>query len=288
MKRAVKQRPWILPIALTAILVLTPAAYATVGVDVGENQCGLVIEASGDGEDISNLYPGDSKQSQLILTNEGSNPINSIAMKTQIVNDSELSPRGGNLADVLRLTIKNGDEFLIDNLPFRDAANLSAIELGQMESGSEMVLEFSLFFPTTSGNEYQGSSFQANWYFTTSCDSNGDPGGGDPGGGDPGGGEPGDETGGGGETDTDGGAGTGQTTVPDGQVPQGPIPVGPSVTRSENPSVIITVEGDPIPLGPGIEMPRTGDPNPLNFVLTGALYILLGLLWKKTAEHEIG
>lgn len=273
MKRAVKQRPWILPIALTVILVLTPAAYATMGVDVEENQCGLVIEAAGDGEDIGNLYPGDRKQSQLRLVNEGENLISSIAMKTQIVHGSESSPRGGDLADVLRLTIKNGDDFLVNDLPFRDAAHLSAIELGSMVSGSEMVLDFYLFFPTTAGNEYQGSSFQANWYFATSCDSNGDPGGGDPGGG--------------GETGTGGGTGSGQTNVPEAQVPQGQIPLGPGITRPNNETVIITVEGDPIPFGPGVVLPRTGEANPLGFVWTGSLFILLGLLWRKTDESEI-
>jgi len=294
------KRPWIIPLAMTVFLVLTQTAYATVGVDIEVNQCGLVISGTGDGVDMSNLNPGDSKHSQLLLVNEGNGVINSIIMKTQIIKDSELSPRGGALADALRLTIRNGDDFLVNDLSFREAANLSAIDLGLMESGGEIILDFELSFPTTSGNEYQGSSFQANWYFTASCDTNGgdpgggdpgggDPGGGDPGGGDPGGGDPGGgDPGGGGEVDGNEGIDPGQTIVPEGQVPQGQIPLGPSVTRPDNPSVIITVEGDPIPFGSGIVMPRTGESNPLNFVLMGSLYILLGMLWRKTDENEIG
>lgn len=125
--------------AVCAVITAVPQTVnaAPSGVKIVGNNCGLVIEASDEKEDTSNLNPGDLKQSKLILKNKGDNRIQNVSIKTNIIANSELSPRGGNLADILKLTIKDGNNTIIDDLSFREASKLPNKSLGSMAAGEK-------------------------------------------------------------------------------------------------------------------------------------------------------
>ncbi len=247
-----------------AVITAVPQTVnaAPSGVKIVGNNCGLVIEVSDEKEDTSNLNPGDLKQSKLILKNKGDNRIQNVSIKTNIIANSETSPRGGNLADILKLTIKDGNITIIDNLSFRDAAKISSKSLGPMDAGEEKVLDFIINFPSSADNDYQGASFQTNWTFTTTC--TGSSGGGDSGGGggrndDPEDSDRAEEPG-------------GEISVPDEDIPAGPIDEEePSV-----PDIEITVDDEAIPIGP-TEMPKTGEMAPIYFIGFGAFIVAIGI-----------
>jgi hypothetical protein len=181
----------VLFITCAIMLIMPQTTFANItGVKIVGDNCGLVIEASAEKEDTSNLNPGDIKCSKLILKNEGEGSLG-VSIKTNIIAGSEASPRGGKLADILKLTIMDEDKVIIDDLTFREAAKLSGKDLGTMKIGEKKVLDYIIEFPSSADNDYQGATFQANWTFTTKCSTSGGGGGGGRTGG--GGGGPGEE-----------------------------------------------------------------------------------------------
>lgn len=141
-----------------------------------ENENGLEIHLPEKTVDTGNLNPGDTKESYLRLVNSGEDTF-TIYIRTNILPFSEKSPRGGRLADVMTLTIKDGEQVVADDT-FREVAKEGNISLGKMTPGSEKTIYFSTDMPENAGNEYQGSSFKANWTFTTQVSGGGGGGGG--------------------------------------------------------------------------------------------------------------
>lgn len=249
---------------LCVIIIAVPQnVYATPsGIKIVGDNCGLIIKASDKKEDTSNLNPGDIKQTKLTLINGGNNRIEQVYIKTNIIANSELSPRGGNLADILKLTIKDGNNTIIDDLSFRNAAKISSKSLGPMDAGEEKVLDFIINFPSSADNDYQGASFQTNWTFTTTC--TGSSSGGDTGGGGGRSDDPEDSD----QPEEPGG----DISVPDEDIPAGPIDEEePSV-----PDIEITVDDEAIPIGP-TEMPKTGEMAPIYFIGFGAFIVAIGI-----------
>ena len=140
-----------------------------------ENENGLEIHLPEKTVDTGNLNPGDTKESYLRLVNSGEDTF-TIYIRTNILPFSEKSPRGGRLADVMTLTIKDGEQVVADDT-FREVAKEGNISLGKMTPGSEKTIYFSTDMPENAGNEYQGSS-PANWTFTTQVTGGGGGGGG--------------------------------------------------------------------------------------------------------------
>jgi LPXTG-motif cell wall-anchored protein len=155
----------VLTIMCLTIMISCPA-YAVGEPQISNNGVddGLVITAPDPEEDISNLNPGDTKQSSLLLKNNGEDPFN-VYIKTEILSGSENSPRGGKLAEIMRLTIKDGSTTIVDNITFREADQMARQALGRMDVGEQKKLDFIAHFPKEAGNEYQGASFQVTWIF---------------------------------------------------------------------------------------------------------------------------
>jgi len=246
-------------VLISFLLVAGYPAYAVGEPQITNNgkEAGLVITAPLNPVDISNLNPGDTKVSQLLLTNNGSDPFQMVSIRTHILPGSENSPRGGALADILRLTIRDGNTIIVDNLTFREAAALLNQTLGSMAVGEQKVLDFTVYFPgREAGNEYQGASFQVKWIFNIIIDPSnpGEPG--DPGGpGDPA--DPGDP-------------GNSDLISEDEPTPLG----SPEEGDLDEDEIIVVIE-EKFPLGPA--MPRTGEKSPMYFYAAGVLIALAGV-----------
>ena len=94
-----------------------------------ENENGLEIHLPEKTVDTGNLNPGDTKESYLRLVNSGEDTF-TIYIRTNILPFSEKSPRGGRLADVMTLTIKDGEQVVADDT-FREVAKEGNISLGK-------------------------------------------------------------------------------------------------------------------------------------------------------------
>lgn len=127
---------------------------------------GLVIKVGPEPVASDNLEPGEVVRSTMILENNGSVPFE-VYFKTNIKQGSEMSPRGGNLTDSLLVEIKTGEQILVPQMSFSEAAHLLQISIAQMEVGSKRVLDFEVTFPESANNDYQGATFQAYWTFVT-------------------------------------------------------------------------------------------------------------------------
>ncbi|MBS3969219.1 MAG: hypothetical protein KGZ94_03760 [Clostridia bacterium] len=222
------------------------------GISIEGNLCGLVIEASDERVNTGNLNPGDLKNSSLFLRNTGSVPL-TLYIRTNILGEATLN--GGNLADVLNLYIADGTN-VINNELFRAAAGRGNILIGTMPAGSEKIVDFSVAFPGSSGNEYQGATLKASWTFTTTCS----PGGDDP-------------------DDPDDPVDPNEPDDPI-DVPDDPIPLGPVEEEPSEPDILITIDEDKIPAGPA-EMPDTGELSPIYFLGAGAFIVMLGMVLRR-------
>lgn len=217
-----------------------------------EDGNGLEIHLPEKTVDTGNLNPGDKKNSSLKLVNNGQDTF-TVYIRTNIL--SENSPRGGRLAGVMTLTIKDGEKVVADDT-FREVAKEGNISLGEMAPGSEKTIYFSTDMPENAGNEYQGSSFKASWTFTTQV------------------------TGGG------GGGGGGDTTprrpepeeeelipIEEEEVPGAPLEPegGPPEGEPEVP-----LEEEEVPGGP-VKLPKTGERLPLHFYALGLALVAGGV-----------
>lgn len=249
------------------VLGIVPQALAANYKIVG-NANGLTIEAVPFGHNTGNLNPGDQKKSSLRLKNTNDDEI-IVWIRTNITGRRK-GPNGGDLAEVLHLLIKDGSRTITDD-SFDGAAADEFVRIGTMDPGEEKLLEFTVTLPgPETGNEYQGSSIDANWTFRTQSESGGGGGGGGRGGG------------GGGDT-------PGEPTT---EIPEEPVPGGPTETpggeipgsETPNPDIEI-IEEEPVPGGstggPTTAMPKTGEIPPVYFYGIGSLVMLTGVVIRK-------
>lgn len=159
----------LLPILL--VLFLWPGVALGVGYGIAGNSNGLIIESLDANEDMNNLNPGDLKNSRLRLTNAGSGSL-TVYIRTEITGEETL--QGGQLADVMQLTIQDGAAIITQDT-FRNADSAHNIKLGTMTPGAQKMLRFKVNLPgADTGNPYQGAIMKARWVFTTVAGADGD------------------------------------------------------------------------------------------------------------------
>jgi hypothetical protein len=223
---------------------------------------GLVVRSLDEPADIGNLNPGDTKGSRLQLANTGSSKLK-VYIRTDIT--GEKTQKGGNLADILWLTIMDGSNKITDST-FRDAHKAGNTYIGTMSAGTKKILEFSAGFPgEETGNEYQGSSMNVRWIITTASTGSHDPGyppyePPDP----EGPFSPPTE-----EPDTD----EPPVEEPDIDIDDEPVPTGPE-------DEITPADDEEIPIAPG-DIPKTGGIHPAYFYGSGALVTAIGIILRK-------
>ncbi len=128
-----------------------------------EEENGLEIHVPEKTVDTGNIGPGDELDSYLTVVNTGNRTL-VVYIRTNII--SEESPPGGQLADVMTLIIRDGDDEVARDT-FRAVAEAGNIRLGRMPPGSEKTIYFFGDLPGAAGNDYQGATLNVNWTFTT-------------------------------------------------------------------------------------------------------------------------
>ena len=278
-------KKWFLVLIIACALILAAPQRISAspkGIEIIGN-CGLVVEASTGKENTGNLNPGDTKRSKLTLKNTGSNRIKEIDMQTNIISGSRKSPRGGKLEEILRLTIKDGENIIIDNLPFTEAAEITKA-LGSLDVGQEKVLDLIVDFTSAADNDYQGASFQASWTFITKCGGGGDDEE-DPPPDDDDDTPPGDK-----EKEEEEEEKNPPDDVDDEdedriEVDDESIPSGSGGKEEESVASVASIEPEEIPYGPG-KMPKTGEISPMFFYGTGALVSAIGMAIRKAGKRK--
>jgi LPXTG-motif cell wall-anchored protein len=214
---------------------------------------GLEIHLPPKTQDTGNLNPGDHQSTCLELVNTGRETI-TVYIRTDILR--KISPHGGSLADLMKLTLENdGKGFAAGT--FQEIADAGNIPLGEMLPGARKEICFFASLPQDSRNEYQGASFEANWAFTT------------------------ERTGGSSEGGDDPGSGSDDYDDPQGprpplEIDDEPIPQGEPQRPNEQDTPVIEIPDGDIPAGkPG--MPKTGEASHLPYYLLGTFAILTGI-----------
>lgn len=255
MQKATRKAVILLLLVSLALLVVVPQALAATGYKIEGNANGLTIESQPNKQGTGNLNPGDEKDSRLKLTNTSSNDLK-VWIRTNVTANRP-GDNGGDLAEVLHLIIKDGDRVITDD-SFKGADADGNIEIGILDPGEEIILDFTVTLPGPgAGNEYQGSSIDANWTFTTQSED---------------------------DDDNDGGnrrrsrnPGEPTTIIPEEPVPEGPgeIPEGTPYAVPD-PDLLI-IEEEPVPGGTAAKMPKTGEIPPIYFYGAGSLAVALGV-----------
>ena len=245
-------------VSLVVILVPGLALGERFVLDGGNNGLGIYIPSKL--KDTGNLNPGDKMDSCLTLSNNGGKTI-TVYIRTNILN--ETSPNGGNLSDIMTLTIKDGGKIIADG-DFKQVSESGNVLIGEIQPNGEKELCFYTDLPKEAGNKYQGASFKANWTFTTQV------------------------TGGTSDDDDDDHHGGGTKPPKDDETPQEPsveigdepIPFGPGTVEDPSDPEIVIIEDEDVPTGPA-DMPRTGEIAPFYYYGIGALVIILGARMRK-------
>lgn len=179
-------------VTLLAVFLLLTNVAAARAADAGggirneAQSSGLQVTPQQPDVDISNLNPGDTLNTSLLLENTGPYTL-TVYLQTKI--DSEASPMGGALADQMELTIVDGNSSICRDDTFRNAASKANVPIGVLNPGGKKQLNFSTGLSgATTDNRWQGASLQVEWIFTSTYSTSSGGGGGGGGGGGNGGG----------------------------------------------------------------------------------------------------
>ncbi len=255
MNKAVYKKLAILTLTLWLPLTLLPGIAAGAGFTItGDN--GLEIKVPEKTVDTGNLNPGDSKQSCLKLTNSGSETL-TVYIRTNI--KDEKSPRGGNLAQAMTLTIKDGDKTIAAGT-LQEVNGQKDVLIGDLAPGQEKIICFFSHLPTAADNDYQRAAVTVNWTFTT------------------------ETTGGGSEpTDPEKPEHPSEFDLDRDPRPGPPeeIEIPPEKTPVGRPELLvdpplIEIPEEPVPTGPQPDMPKTGEGAHTPYYLLGGLALLIG------------
>ena len=260
MQKATRKAVILILLVSLALLVTVPQALAATGYKIEGNANGLTIESQPNEQGTGNLNPGDEKASRLKLTNTNDDDVR-VWIRTNIT-ERRIPEGSRDLSEVLHILIKDGSRVITDD-SFDGAADAGNIEIGVMNPGDEIILDFTVTLPGPgTGNDYQGSSIDANWTFTTESESSGGGGGG-----------------GGRRTPSNPDEPT--TIIPEEPVPEGPgeIPEGTPYAVPD-PDLLI-IEEEPVPGGSAAKMPKTGEIPPIYFYGAGSLAVALGVAARK-------
>ncbi|NLC11138.1 MAG: hypothetical protein GX767_02665 [Firmicutes bacterium] len=168
-----KKLKLISPIA-TILLVITVSAALFLLAEPGSGfafvvegeDCGLVVTAAEEFTDVSNLNPGDSKSSYLVVANKGENPFRYFmdVQKTGSSAGSYRGQAGKHLDKILQMTIRreNDEQPLFQGL----IPNFRELALGELAAGESERIYVEVDFPgPEAGNEYQGASVSVQFVF---------------------------------------------------------------------------------------------------------------------------
>jgi len=257
------QRIIVLVLIIGLIIARVPGiALGEHGFVISGDRNGLEIHVPQKTTDTGNINPGDKKNSSLKLLNTGSRDL-TVYIRTNIISDT--SPRGGHLADVMTLTIKDGDKIIADGT-FRTVADEGNVLIGNMAPETEKTIYFSADLPKGAGNDYQGASLKVNWTFTTQSLNDG-------------GGDEDDDD----RDDEDDDGEDEEEQEPPVEVEEEPIPEGePELPPVEPGPLAVEIPEEEIPIG-APDMPETGEGVHYPFYAVGAFAILagIGLIKKK-------
>lgn len=275
----------ILIVLSVSVLLLAIAGTGSTFAFVVEGQnCGLKVTVEEGYTDVSNLNPGDTKGSYLMVSNTGSGTFRYFFDIQRISSNSGKyrGVTGEPLEKILQMTVKRGEETLFKGL----VTEFKELGMGNLAAGDDQQLDISVYFPETAGNEYQGADVTVRFQFRAVCeggdDDNGGSGGDDDDGNGSGGGDdeppppPGDDD---------------EDLTPPGdegleEPPETPGVEGPG--EKEPPESQDVIEPDepavpPTELEVFPELPKTGEFSRPAIYGIGLLLVLAGLLLRKRA-----
>ena len=143
-------------------------AYVTQGAD-----CGLRVETAKDFVEVTNLNPGDRKNSYLTVYNDDSNELSYFFNLVKDDNESKPGEYNGEIGreldELLELTAERNGEVLYQG-PF---GNFEELAMGDLPAGANQRLDIKVYLPGDTSNAYQGSSVTVKFAFRAACDGPG-------------------------------------------------------------------------------------------------------------------
>jgi LPXTG-motif cell wall-anchored protein len=157
---------------VSSMLLIMTGPGMSYAIDVNSGDCGLVVTASGELVDVTNLNPGDNKASYLIAENTKDMPLTYYfdIQKVGSLNGFYRGLIGKPLDEVLQITVKRGGVELFHGM-LEDFVELDMGVLGGGES-QQIDIAVSLYGPDV-GNEYQGASVTVRFMFRSECTGTG-------------------------------------------------------------------------------------------------------------------
>ena len=153
---------------VSGTLLIMSGAGSTFAFVVEGSEIGLEVNVADEFTDVSNLAPGDTKSSYLTVSNKGSGTFKYFfdIKKIGSTAGSYRGTEGKPLDEILKMTVKRGEETLFDGL----ISNFEEKDMGDLAAGDEQRLEISVYFPEEAGNEYQGADVTVQFKFRAVCD----------------------------------------------------------------------------------------------------------------------
>ena len=153
---------------VSGTLLIMSGAGSTFAFVVEGSEIGLEVNVADEFTDVSNLAPGDTKSSYLTVSNKGSGTFKYFfdIKKIGSTAGSYRGTEGKPLDEILKMTVKRGEETLFDGL----ISNFEEKDMGDLAAGDEQRLDISVYFPEEAGNEYQGADVTVQFKFRAVCD----------------------------------------------------------------------------------------------------------------------
>lgn len=143
-------------------------AFVTSGKD-----CGLRVDVAPNYVDVTNLNPGDNKDSYLTVHNDGEGQLTyyfDIA-KTGGIKGMYRGLTGGELDEKLVLTVERQGVTLYSG----PVSGFSKLNMGSLAAGGSQQIDIKVHLPgAETGNEYQGASVTIKFEFSATCGGGGD------------------------------------------------------------------------------------------------------------------
>jgi len=153
-------------IAITGLLVLA-APRSSFAISVDSGNCGLTVETPGDPVDVSNLNPGDTKSSYLIVHNSKDTPFNYFfdIVKTGSTAGQYPGLEGKHLDEIMIFTIERGGLILFQGL----LSQFNELNMGTLSGNANQRIDVTVHFPPDAGNEYQGAGVSVLFKLRSVC-----------------------------------------------------------------------------------------------------------------------
>ncbi|MEW5954270.1 MAG: hypothetical protein AB1815_11210 [Bacillota bacterium] len=166
----------ILVVVLTgAVLLLAGGPHHTYAFVTSGQDCGLRVEVAPDYVDVTNLNPGDNKNSYLTVHNDGASRLTYYfdIVKTGGIKGYYRGLTGGDLDEKLVLTVERRGEVLFEGL----LSEFEELAMGGLAAGAADQIGIKVHLPGAgSGNEYQGAGVTVKFAFRADCGGGGEDG----------------------------------------------------------------------------------------------------------------